>query len=62
MALEHYKTKRKGQPKQTSKHSTIKRQMLANAKGRKFITSSKLVEIYSNKIEWVKKAAPKLKE
>jgi hypothetical protein len=62
MALEHYKTKRKGQPKRTSKHSTLKRQMLAAVKGRKPITSPKLVEIYSTKTEWMKKAIPKLKE
>jgi hypothetical protein len=62
MALEHYKSKRKGQPKRTSKLSASKRRMRAMAKERKPITTPKLVEYYSTKTEWIKKAIPKLKE
>jgi len=36
--------------------------MLAAAKEKKLITTPKLVEYYSSKTEWIKKAIPKLKE
>jgi len=62
MSLEHYKTKRKGQPKRKSKLSDSKSRMLAMAKGSKNITSPKLREAYSTKTEWMKKVVPKLKE
>jgi len=62
MKPEHYKSIRKGKPKRKSKLGVSKSQMLAVAKEWKSITSPKLCEAYSAKIEWVRKVIPKLKE
>ena len=62
MNPEHYKPKRKGQPKRKDKLSWSKRQMLKAAQEWKPTTSPKLREAYSAKIEWVTKVIPELKE
>jgi hypothetical protein len=62
MKLEHYKPIRKRKPKRKSKLSVSKSRMLAMAKEWKPITSPKLCEAYSTKIEWAKKVIPELKE
>jgi len=61
MNPEHYKSIRK-KPKRNSKISRSKSRSLAMAKEWKPITSTKLREIYSTKIEWAIKIIPKLKE
>jgi hypothetical protein len=62
MRPEHCKSKRKGKPKRESKLSRSKRLMLKAAQERKPITSPKLCEVYSAKIEWVRNVIPELKE
>jgi hypothetical protein len=62
MKLEHYKLIRKGKPKRKSKLSVSKSRMLAVAKEWKPITSPKLCEAYSAKIEWARNVIPELKE
>lgn len=62
MKPEHHKPIRKEKPKRKGKISTSKRQMLAVAQKWKPITSPKLREAYSTKIEWARKLIPKLKE
>jgi hypothetical protein len=62
MKLEHYKSMNKGKPKRKSKLSKSKSRMLAVAKEWKPITSPKLCEAYSAKIEWARKVIPELKE
>ena len=62
MKLEHYKPKGKGKPKRKSKLSVSKSRMLAVAKEWKPITSPKLCEAYSTKIEWARKLIPELKK
>jgi predicted HTH transcriptional regulator len=62
MNPEHYKPKRKGQPKRKDKLSWSKRQMLKAAQEWKPTTSPKLREAYSTKIEWARKLIPKLKK
>jgi hypothetical protein len=62
MKPELCKSKRKGKPKRESKLSGSKSRMLARAKERKPITSPKLREVYSAKIEWVRNVIPELKE
>jgi hypothetical protein len=62
MKPEHCKSKRKGKPKRESKLSVIKSRMLKVAKEWKPITSPKLCEAYSAKIEWVRNVIPELKE
>jgi hypothetical protein len=61
MNREHYKSTRKN-PKRNSEISTIKSLMLAGTKEPKPITSPKLREAYSAKIEWAINIIPKLKE
>jgi hypothetical protein len=61
MKPKHYKLIRKGN-KRKSKLSGSKSRMLAAAKEWKPITSPKLCEAYSTKIEWEKKVIPKLKK
>ena len=61
MNPEHYKSIRK-KPKRNSKISRYNSRVLAMAKEWKPITSPKLREIYSTKIEWAIKIIPKLKE
>jgi hypothetical protein len=62
MNPEHYKSKRKGQPKRNGAISRSKSRMLAKAKEWTPITTPKLREIYSTKTEWAIKIIPKLKE
>jgi len=62
MNPEHYKPKRKGQPKRKDNLSWSKRQMLKAAQEWKPTTSPKLREAYSTKIEWARKLIPKLKK
>jgi predicted HTH transcriptional regulator len=62
MKPEHCTSKRKGKPKRESKLSRSKSLMLKAAKEMKPITSPKLREAYSAKIEWARNAIPKLKE
>jgi hypothetical protein len=62
MNPEHYKPKRKGQPKRKDKLIARKRRMLNVAQEWKPNTSPRLREAYSAKIEWVRKLIPKLKE
>jgi hypothetical protein len=61
MKLEHYKSISKGKPKRKSKLSVSKSRMLAVAKEWKPITSPKLCEAYSAKIEWARKVIPELR-
>jgi hypothetical protein len=61
MNIEHYKSIRK-KPKRNSKISRSKRVMLTVAKEWKPITTPKLREAYSTKIEWVTRIIPKLNE
>jgi hypothetical protein len=62
MKPEHYKLIRKEKPKRKGKTSRSKSRMLAVAKEWKPITSPKLCEAYSAKIEWARKVIPELKE
>jgi hypothetical protein len=62
MKPEHYKPIRKGKPKRKGNISRHKSRMLAVAQQWKPITSPKLREAYSTKIEWARKLIPKLKE
>jgi hypothetical protein len=62
MKPEHYKSIRKGKPKRKGKLSGSKSRMLAVAKEWKPITSPKLREAYSAKIEWARNVIPELKE
>ena len=62
MKLERYKPIRKVKPKRKGKVSRRKSRMLAVAQEWKPITSPKLREAYSTKIEWVTKLVPKLTE
>jgi hypothetical protein len=62
MKPEHYKPIRKGKPKRKGKIGARKIRMLAVAQKWKPITSPKLCEDYSTKIEWVRKLIPKLKK
>ena len=61
MNPEHYKSIR-NKPKQNSAISRTKSRMLAMAKEWKPITTPKLRETYSTKIEWATKILPKLQE
>jgi hypothetical protein len=60
MNPENYKSKRKGQPKRNSAANRSKRRIATKAK--EPLTSPKLREIYSTRIEWATKTMPKLKE
>ena len=62
MRPEHYKSIRKGKPKRKGAHSGSKSRMLKAVQEWKPITSPKLREAYSAKIEWVTKVIPELKE
>ena len=62
MKPEHYKPRRKEKPKRKAKISASKNRMLAVAQKWKPITSPKLREAYSTKIEWAGKLIPKLKK
>jgi len=61
MKPEHYKPQRKEKPKRKGKTSKSRSRMLAVAQERKPITSPRLREAYSTKIEWARKSIPKLK-
>ena len=60
MKSEHYRSMKQEQPERKCKISGSKRRMIERGKKWKPETSSKLLEIYSTKIEWVQKIAPKL--
>jgi len=60
MKPENYKPRREGKPKRKGKISKLKSRMLVETKERKPITSSKLSEAYSTKIEWARELIPKL--
>jgi len=62
MKPEHYGLIRKEEPKRKDKLSARKRRMLAATKEREPITSPKLREAYSTKIEWATNLIPKLKK
>ena len=62
MKPEDYKPIRVEKPKRKGKLSTRKRLMLAGAQEWNPITSPKLREAYSAKIEWVTKLISKLKK
>ena len=62
MKPEHYKPIRKEKPKRKGKISARKSRMLAAAQEWKPITSPRLREAYSTKIEWARKLIPKLKK
>ena len=62
MKPEDYKPIRAEKPKRKGKLSTRKRLMLAKAQECNPITSPKLREVYSAKIEWARKLIPKLEE
>jgi predicted HTH transcriptional regulator len=61
MKPEHYRRIRKEKSKRKGKLSARKSRMLAVAQEWKPITSPKLREAYSAKIEWARKLIPKLK-
>ena len=64
MRPEHYKQNRpmrKDKLKGKGRTSVLQRRVVAAQKG-KHITSPKLREAYSTKIEWITKLLPKLKE
>ena len=56
------KSNRGKKPKRQGKLSANKRRMLAMSQEWKPVTSSKLHEAYSSKIEWARKLIPKLKK
>ena len=62
MNPEHFNPIGKGKPTPKDKVSGSKRRMLKVAKEWKPITSPKLCEAYSAKVEWAKKLIPKLKK
>ena len=62
MNFENYKSVRKGRTKRKGKNSGAKNRMLKVVRERTPMTSPKLIEVYSAKIEWIQKAIPKLKE
>ena len=62
MKPEDYKPIMVEQPKRKGKLSTRKRLMLAGAQEWNPITSPKLREAYSAKIEWARKLIPRLKK
>jgi len=62
MKPEHHKPIRKEKPKRKGKISRHKSRMLAVAQEWKPVTSPRLREAYSTKIEWARKLIPKLKE
>jgi hypothetical protein len=62
MKPERYKPIRKEKPKRKGKISARRSRKLAVAEQWKPITSAKLREAYSTKIEWARKLIPKLKE
>jgi len=65
MRLEHYKQNRpigKKKLKAKGKTDPSQSQVVAAAREGKPITSPKLLEAYSTKIEWIKKLIPKLNE
>ncbi len=62
MNPEHFKPMGKGKPKRKGKVSGSKRRMLKVAKEWKPITSPKLCDAYSAKVEWARKLIPKLRK
>ena len=62
MKPEHYGLIRKEEPKRKGRLSARKSRMLAATKERKPVTSPKLREVYSTKIEWATNLLPKLKK
>jgi len=62
MNTESYKTKRKGQPKRSSKVKGSKRHMVKKSKEIANYTQPHLHAAYSAKAEWIHNVIPKLKE
>ena len=62
MKPENHKPIRTEKPKRKGNPSMRKSRMLAESQEWKPITSSKLREAYSSKIEWARKLIPKLKK
>ena len=54
MKPEHYKPTRKGKPKRKVKISKLKSRMLGVAREEKPITSARLRDAYSTRIEWAR--------
>jgi len=62
MKPEHYKPTRKGKPKRKVKISKLKSRMLGVAREEKPITSARLRDAYSTRIEWARELVPKLEK
>jgi len=62
MNTQSYKTKRKGQPKRSSKVKGSKRHVTSPGKGLTSYNQSQIRAAYLSKAEWVHNVIPKLKE